>query len=279
LGSLLKLARDAGRVLVLASDHGHVWHRPDAQLQDGETGTRWRPDSNDLRAGEISVRGSRVRGDNDQNAIVVPWTEAIYYGRQQNGYHGGGTPQEMACPLVILTDKSSAYSGLYPCEYPKPDWWSPRPTTSGIADEPPVPVVLPVRSGPPTLFDNLPEDEPLAKPEQRPEMPAKQAAPAVWIDRLFLSQVYKAQKEFIRRHAPEDDLVRRCLVALDLQGGIMTPVAFSKATDVPAARLDGLIARIQRLLNVDGYEILTLSRAENRIELNVVKLQRQFDLD
>ena len=31
LGSLLKLARDSGRVVVLASDHGHVWHRPDAK--------------------------------------------------------------------------------------------------------------------------------------------------------------------------------------------------------------------------------------------------------
>ena len=31
LGSLLKLARDSGRVVVLASDHGHVWHRPDAR--------------------------------------------------------------------------------------------------------------------------------------------------------------------------------------------------------------------------------------------------------
>ncbi len=59
----------------------------------------------------------------------------------------------------------------------------------------------------------------------------------------------------------------------------MTPAAFSKAADVAAGRLDGLIARIQRLLNVDGYEILTLSRAENRIELNVTKLKRQFDLD
>ena len=34
LGALLKLARDSGRVVVLAADHGHVWHRPDAQLLD-----------------------------------------------------------------------------------------------------------------------------------------------------------------------------------------------------------------------------------------------------
>ena len=45
------------------------------------------------------------------------------------------------------------------------------------------------------------------------------------------------------------------------------------------ARLDGLIARMQRILNVDGYEILTLDRNENRVELNIAKLKRQFDLD
>jgi hypothetical protein len=30
---------------------------------------------------------------------------------------------------------------------------------------------------------------------------------------------------------------------------------------------------------VDGYEILTLNRNENKVELNVAKLKRQFDLD
>ena len=59
----------------------------------------------------------------------------------------------------------------------------------------------------------------------------------------------------------------------------MTPAAFARAAELPMARLDGLIARMQRLLNVDGYEILTLDRHENRVELNVGKLKRQFDLD
>ena len=38
---------------------------------------------------------------------------------------------------------------------------------------------------------------------------------------------------------PKTTLVRRCLEALDASGGIMTPAAFSKAADVPPARLDG----------------------------------------
>ena len=81
----------------------------------------------------------------------------------------------------------------------------------------------------------------------------------------------------MRRHAPEDEALRRCLIALDSLGGIMTPVAFAKAADIRAAVLDGFIAKMQRVLNVDGYEILTFSRTENRVELNISKLLRQFD--
>jgi hypothetical protein len=39
------------------------------------------------------------------------------------------------------------------------------------------------------------------------------------------------------------------------------------------------MAHLQRLLNVDGYEVLVFRRAENRIELNVPKLKRQFALE
>ena len=40
-----------------------------------------------------------------------------------------------------------------------------------------------------------------------------------------------------------------------------------------------MISKLQRMLNVDGYEILTLDRNENRVEVNIAKLKRQFDLD
>jgi hypothetical protein len=274
LGPLLKLARDSGRVVVLVSDHGHVWHRPDARLLKGEAGARWRPKADSTQDGEIIIAGNRVRDDSGHNAVVVPWVETIYYGRQQNGYHGGATPQEMVCSLVILTDKSSAYSGLYPCEYPKPDWWSTAPVARAVVEEPAT------QTGPRTLFDHLPEEKPREE-GTTPEIKKKHeeaAKPAAWIEQLLSSQAYKTQKELVRRHAPEDQLVRRCLAALHASGGIMTPAAFSKAANVPAGRLDGLIAVMQRVLNVDGYEILKLSRDENRVELNAAKLKRQFDL-
>jgi hypothetical protein len=275
LGSLLKLARDSGRVVVLASDHGHVWHRHDAKSFSSDEGSRWRAQKGEVRDGEMLLTGGRVQDDKGRQAVIALWVETIYYGRQQNGYHGGITPQEMVCPLVLLTDKCSAYSGLHTCEYPKPEWWSSAPTATAAVGEPPVSVTFP--KGQMTLFDQMHEEA--AQPETPAPTLPKSVPSQGWIGRLLTSEAYKNQKDLIRRHAPEDDVVRRCLETLDANGGIMTPTAFSKAADVPAARLDGLIARIQRLLSVDGYEILTLSRNENRIELNVVKLKRQFDLE
>ncbi len=275
LGTLLKLARDTGRVVILASDHGHVWHHPDAKSFSSDEGSRWRAQKGELRDGEMLLTGSRVRDDKGRQAVIAPWVETIYYGRQQNGYHGGASPQEMICPLVLLRDTSSAYFGIHTCEYPKPEWWSSAPTVTAAVEEPSVRVTVP--KGQTSLFDHMKDEAEL--PEPPVPTPAQPAPPKGWIERLLASEAYKNQKNLIRRHAPEDDVVRRCLEALDASGGMMTPTAFSKAADVPAARLDGLIARIQRLLNVDGYEILTLSRGENRIELNVVKLKRQFDLE
>ena len=293
LRALLRLARDSGRVVILASDHGHVWHRPDGHYRPYEESSRWRSDDGKCAPDEIVLSGKRIVAGG--NTVIVPWTEKVYYGRQQNGYHGGATPQEMVCPLVLLTDKTSAYSGLYRCEYPKPEWWSAAPVASPIIAEPQVTITIPsdeaaTKPGNLMLFDptKIEKDE-LEKDEggkrkvedERSIHPSSfSPQPLVaWIDALFQSQAYKDQKAMLRRHPVDDAVLRACLSALHASGGIMTPTAFAKAADIPMARLDGLVRQIARVLNVDGYEILTLDRTENRMELNVAKLKRQFDLD
>lgn len=271
LGSLLKLARDSGRVVLLASDHGHVWHRAATRNVPLETGGRWRPVKGELADDETTLVGNRVQDGAGGHSLVVPWSERVYYGRQQNGYHGGASPQEMVCPLVILKDRSSAYSGLFDCEFPKPEWWLSAPVKTVTVQEPLSTETATPPKRNPTLFDQIRDAPESVTPTS--------VGNADWIDRLFKSQVYKDQKELIRRHAPEDDLVRRTLHVLNGTGGIMTPAALSNAAEIPAARLDGLIARIQRLLNVDGYEILAFNRTENRVEVNLARLRRQFDLE
>ena len=274
--ALLRLARDSGRVVILASDHGHVWHRPDARHRSHDESSRWRMNDGKCVDDEIVIEGERVvAGD---NSVIVPWSEGVYYKIQHNGYHGGATPQEMVCPLILLTDKTSAYSGLSRCEYPKPDWWSAAPTASPEVEEPQVTITVTQKIGPPTLFPMEADEKPVAKTKE--EKPAASSGTATaWIAALLVSEAYKSQRAMIRRHPVEDSVMEACLAALNSSGGIMTPTAFAKAAEVPMARLDGLVVKMQRVLNVDGYEIITLDRNENRVELNVGKLKRQFDLD
>jgi len=273
-GAILKLARDTGRVVVLASDHGHVWHPADAQTAVSDGGSRWRGSDGPVSEGEVRMTGSRVRDGADKNSIIVPWSESLHYGRPQNGYHGGATPQEMVCPLVILKNDASTYGDLSPCDYPKPDWWfdKPAPAAPQLAG---APVVLPPKRVP-SLFDGLEGEKP--KGESTADS-ATLAQRLGWIDTLLGSQAYKDQAAIVKRQALDEATVRRTLAALDASGGILTPAAFCKATNLPAGRLDGLMAHMQRLVNVDGYEVLIFRRAENRIELNVSKLKRQFALE
>ena len=292
LRALLRLARDAGRVVILASDHGHVWHRPDGQYRPYDDSSRWRADDGKCASDEIRITGARVMAA--ENSVIVPWTEKVYYGRQQNGYHGGVTPQEMVCPLVVLTDKIGAYTDLHECEYPKPEWWSAAPVASPVVDEPQVTITVPVvettaKIETPMLFDleeftkdaGAREDRERVKNEREERHPSPQSRQPFdsWIDALVKSQAYKDQKAMLRRHPVDDALLQACLSALNSSGGIMTPTAFAKAADISIARLNGLVQQIARVLNVDGYDILTLDRTENRVELNIAKLRRQFDLD
>ena len=150
--------------------------------------------------------------------------------RQQNGYHGGATPQEMICPLVILMDKSSTYSGLFPCEYPKPDWWSPHPLASTPVERTIRQSSSRDRSEPPTLFDDSSRTRNRCERRGRNrEVGAARRRRLAGSNSLLASQAYKDQKDFVRRHAPDDDTRSSSVLWPWISsGGIMTPVAFRK---------------------------------------------------
>jgi hypothetical protein len=277
LRSLLRLARDAGRVVVLASDHGHIWHRPDGEHRDGSESSRWRETGSGAREDEVVLSGRRVLAG--AGSITAPWSEKVRFSGQQNGYHGGATPQEMVCPLVLLRGRTDGHGALTRCEYPRPDWWSAAPVAVPEAPQIPVSVAVPPRFIEPGLFDHEPEPPVVAAGLEHAAVSAGTVTDDGWISRLLLCEAYRNQKVLVRRHALDDNKLRQCLSSLDASGGIMTPVAFARAADLPMARLDGLIATMQRVLNVDGYESLTMDRTANRVQLNVARLKRQFGLE
>ena len=79
LQALLSEARDAGRVVILASDHGHVLDHGSKLSRKTESADRWRtPGAETTVAGdELLVMGSRVLVENGR--IICPTSETVRY--------------------------------------------------------------------------------------------------------------------------------------------------------------------------------------------------------
>ena len=90
LEPILAEAGDAGRLVVLLSDHGHILDRQ-TESRAATDGLRWRRPAGDVRKDEVEVDSPRVVIP-EGHRIVVPWSEHLRYGPKKNGYHGGAAP-------------------------------------------------------------------------------------------------------------------------------------------------------------------------------------------
>ena len=55
--------------------------------------------------------------------------------------------------------------------------------------------------------------------------------------------------------------------------------SLAQALGVPLFRIDGLVQNVSRILNVDGYEVLSFERATETIALNINLLKTQFEIE
>src|SRR5207253_1648330 len=111
--------------------------------------------------------------------------------------------------------------------------------------------------------------------------PAKEAATQArpdWVAALLASPLFAEQKRLGGRTVPPDDVFARLLAALDASGGKMTATALARRLQTPLFRLRGLLAVVQRVLNVEGYAVLGRDEASDTIGLDRDLLLRQFDL-
>lgn len=262
---VLDAARDAGRVVVMTSDHGHVLERDLAYRPYDTGGLRYRADDGKPNADEIAVRGSRVLMPGGR--VIAPWSERVRYGIRQNGYHGGVTPQEMVIPLAVMHANARPPRGWTELAPAAPAWWETGAAPAAV---------------PESLRPSAPPRSPT--PRRQAELfTSADASPtaldvASWIDRLLASPIFDAQKAQAGRVVLPDDRVRACLAALDQHGGKLTRAALAHALGVPLLRVGGLVTVLRRLLNVDGYSVLTLDETSDTVELNVPLLTIQFDL-
>ena len=265
LRDLFRYAAEAKRLVILTSDHGHVLDfgaEPRPSIK-GERGDRFRLDDAAPGEGELEFTGSRVSQAMGRERITLPWSDAIRYSTSKRGYHGGANPQEMVVPMAILADiRSEMPEGWQAIPSYQPNWWQIDGSKAA-----PLPVTKPKTEKAVEgleLFELAPVKTATAGPG--------------WIGALLASPIYEEQSKLAVRGAPAEDVITTLLGGLDARGGTAIKPALAQELGLPPFRLDGLIQNVSRMLNVDGYEVLTHDRNSDTVSLNVALLKTQFDL-
>jgi hypothetical protein len=271
LPQLLDAALDYKRPVVLVSDHGHVLERSDTgdspTVAAGVESARWRIGTAD--AGEANLAGPRVAYG---GRIVSPWREDIRYTPRKAGYHGGASLAEMTVPVLVFlpdTELLPAEWFVLPPESVAPTWWA---TTKRV------------------------EPESLAQAPKRSRKPAgkKQeaqiagSAPLFIVDksgsvheaktlgaRLVETETYATQRTFVRK-APDKPAVAAVIDALIEADGRLSLSALAAKAGRAGRNPEFLATTMQRLLNVEGYPILSIVDGNSAVRLEVDLLKLQF---
>lgn len=258
LRALLHAAKNAGRTVVITSDHGHLIEYGTSTKADRSNtyGQRAHGDfahvDPDL---EVVVEGPRVLTDN--NRVVLAVDENIRYGARNAGYHGGASPAEAIVPVVVLTAGRLAET-MVPVVGAEPSWWHP----GILRDEPEVPTDTPqvkkrTQQGP-TLFDDEPDTETNALP-----------------DKVVSSAVFTAQIGLAGRIVLRSDQIRNLLVALlSTSANEITLAQAAVALGVATPSVNGALMQTKRVLDVEGYEVLRVQGGV--VRLDVALLTEQF---
>jgi hypothetical protein len=260
LQPLLQRAAQAGRVVILTADHGHIVERREGSMRTyaSTSSNRSRDASAPAADGEILLRGGRILTDDQQAVLAVD--ERLRFGPLKAGYHGGAAPAEVIVPVTVLVaGPVPDGTGLTLAPPQEPAWWW-GPVATPVAQ-----VVVPsVRQDPPTLFD---EPEVLAGPT------------GDWAASVLASPVYAEQRALAGRVAVTDQQVSALLTALRLSPDHRLPAGpAAAALGVPLAALRGAVPHVQRLLNVESYPVLVLDQDGSTLVLDAGLLREQFGL-
>jgi hypothetical protein len=257
LRTVLHAAQQAGRTVVVTSDHGHVPERG-SEARSYPEAQRWRAADPPPGSGEVAVHGGRVVIPAG-GRLVAPWSELLRYGGKKNGYHGGVSPQEVVVPLGVFTPGLEVEAWVEVAST-WPAWWTEEQAVQAPAPR------RPLRK----------------KAEQTRLFPTPTAAGASpgdgWIEALLKSPVWKAQLQMAGRVSGEVDRLRQALLALDERGGKLTRQALGHRLGLAPVRVGGFVAGLRRVLNVDGYDVLEVDDASDTVTLNRELLRKQFEL-
>src|SRR6202167_353623 len=244
LRPLLAEASAAGRIVLLTSDHGHVLdYGTEFRRHDSDRYHSGKPEG----GGEFYLEGGRVIGVVGLTALGV---EGIRFtSKPRNGYHGGITPQECLVPVVVLADRENAIPGWTEVAEATPEWW----LASGVA----------------------PAQEPKAK--RRTKQASLFPDDSDWVTALLAHPEFRQQMVQPGIRIKTEQIVE-ALRALDSAGGRLLRPVFASRMNLALVRVGTTVAAMQRVLNYDGYSILTIDEAADMVVLNRSLLEVQFKL-
>jgi len=274
LEPLLTRARRAGRTVVLTADHGHIVERREGTMRPHPaiSSGRSREAIGDVGDGEVLVTGRRVLETGGRAILAVD--ERLRYGPLKAGYHGGAAPAEAVVPVTVLINGAVPPGIALELALPQePNWWNaPLAMT---------PIVLPAAvSGftgraaqePPTLFDDVPNEVAPA-----PTAAASSEHPTTLA--VLASGTFRDQRSVSGRVSVTDAQVGSLLNALLLSPAGRLPAAqASVALGVASVALRGALPHVQRLLNVEGYGVLTVDVDGSTLLLDRDLLRDQFEV-
>lgn len=275
---VLEAARESGRVVVITSDHGHVLdHNSQYQHTQSERGERYQLDAAHLSDNEVKVAGERVM--TATKSVILPWREQLRYTKTKNmGYHGGGSLQEVVIPLgvfVSITDRD-ALSGWAEIPSYLPDWWS---EDASVVAEVAKPLLAPL------VKKNVKTKLTEAVTEKMKDLfdvgstdTQTSTGSVDWLDKLFVSAVYKNAKQRAGRSAIKDEQLKPILELLIQNNNQVMEAALLRYLSIPKVRLPGIMSGAQRVLNIDGYPVLSFERDSQTIKLKIDDLRKQFEL-
>ncbi|NYF54060.1 BREX-2 system phosphatase PglZ [Tunturiibacter gelidoferens] len=260
LQTLLNEAKSAGRVVILASDHGHVLDYGSKLTRKADAADRWRPSSGiaDISGDELEVNGQRVLAEGGQ--ITAPTSERTRYtANRRHGYHGGLTAQECIVPVAVLAPRVMEIEGWGRDNSIGPDWW--QDEESDLVSE---------RMQPRSIAKN--------GTALKPTMPLFERSGAArdWVDALLASNVFIEQMETFAGRMKKEQ-VEEYLRVLAERNLVLLKSAFAQKLEISSLRVDGMIASLQRILNVEGYPVLSVDSSQT-IRLNLQLLKEQFEL-
>jgi hypothetical protein len=257
LGWLLGAASAAGRAVVLLSDHGHVLERGGEHRASSEGGHRWRPATGPAGRDEVEIAGLRVLTGGGR--VVVPSSAELRYRPKVAGYHGGATPQEMLAPVAVLAVEP--LEGWEEAPVRRPSWWDSEPAQDAPASRR-------RRAEPPPMDQGA-----LFAP---PEPMVARAAPE-WTARLLASAELERQRRLAGRATLDDAVLQELLLVMD-RAGVADVDTLSARLDIGPGRVRTIVAAAQRLLNVEGYQVLVLDPTGRELRLDRRLLEEQFGL-